>query len=279
MIIDSQVHIWGPNTPERPWVPGLVPQMPEPLTAERLSAVMTEAGVNRAVLVPPVLESDRNDLCLAAAQKWPDRFAVMGRVLVEQPDAPAKFEQMLAQKGMLGFRLSFLRDFARKILSEGKADWFWQAAERRGVPVMMFAPGLLAEAGQIARAHPGLNLILDHMAMSGAMRGGAQIAEAVKGLLELAPLPNVSVKLSALPCYSVEDYPFRDMHEPIQRVIEAFGRTRCFWGTDYSRLPANCTYRQAVTMFTEEIPFLSDDDLEWIMGRGLAEKIGWPIAG
>ena len=29
-------------------------------------------------------------------------------------------------------------------------------------------------------------------------------------------------------------------------------------------------------MFTEEMPFLSTDDLEWIMGRGLAECLPWP---
>jgi hypothetical protein len=39
-----------------------------------------------------------------------------------------------------------------------------------------------------------------------------------------------------------------------------------------------CTYRQAVTMFTEEMDFLSKDDLEWIMGRGLAECLPWPVA-
>jgi len=29
-------------------------------------------------------------------------------------------------------------------------------------------------------------------------------------------------------------------------------------------------------MFTEEMPFLSPDNLLWIMGRGLAECLSWP---
>jgi hypothetical protein len=29
-------------------------------------------------------------------------------------------------------------------------------------------------------------------------------------------------------------------------------------------------------MFTEEMPFFSGDDLEWIMGRGVCEWLGWP---
>jgi hypothetical protein len=28
-------------------------------------------------------------------------------------------------------------------------------------------------------------------------------------------------------------------------------------------------------MFTEELPWLRGDDLEWVMGRGVAAWIGW----
>ena len=39
---------------------------------------------------------------------------------------------------------------------------------------------------------------------------------------------------------------------------------------------STCSYRQAVTMFTEQMPFLAKDDLEWVMGRGLAQCLPWP---
>jgi len=58
-------------------------------------------------------------------------------------------------------------------------------------------------------------------------------------------------------------------------VIAAFGPKRAFWGSDITRVPASCSYRETVTHFTEELDFLSVDDLEWIMGRGLAECLGW----
>ena len=48
-----------------------------------------------------------------------------------------------------------------------------------------------------------------------------------------------------------------------------------FWGTDWTRLP--CSWREAVTLFTEELEWLSDDDKAWIMGRGLCQWIGWKI--
>jgi hypothetical protein len=47
-----------------------------------------------------------------------------------------------------------------------------------------------------------------------------------------------------------------------------------FWGSDLTRL--KCSYRQCVTMFTEEMPWLTTNDLELIMGRALCDWLDWP---
>ncbi len=96
--------------------------------------------------------------------------------------------------------------------------------------------------------------------------------------LALARYPNVAVKVSAVPCLSTEPYPFRNMHEVLRQVIEAYGPHRSFWGSDLTRLLLKCSYRECVTMFTEHLDFLSAIDKEWVMGRGLAEWLGWPLA-
>ena len=87
------------------------------------------------------------------------------------------------------------------------------------------------------------------------------------------PIPNH--KATCLPHFTADAYPFRALHPYVKRVYDAFGPKRMFWGSDLSRLP--CTYRQCVTMFTEEMPFLSAADLEWIMGRGVCEWFGWKV--
>src|ERR1700681_4021252 len=53
MIVDAQVHLWKAETEDWKWVPGLTPQLPEPLPIERLVPMMDEAGVDRVVIVPP----------------------------------------------------------------------------------------------------------------------------------------------------------------------------------------------------------------------------------
>ena len=32
-------------------------------------------------------------------------------------------------------------------------------------------------------------------------------------------------------------------------------------------------------LFTEELPWLSASDREWVMGRGVCEWLGWPLSG
>ena len=71
LITDSQVHIWGADTPQRPWPKRQAPHRPVPLGHQELLAAMDAAGVDRVVIVPPGWEGERNDLALAAAAEGP----------------------------------------------------------------------------------------------------------------------------------------------------------------------------------------------------------------
>ena len=95
-------------------------------------------------------------------------------------------------------------------------------------------------------------------------------------LLALAKFPNVAVKATGAPGYSSEAYPFRSMHTYLRQIYDAFGPERMFWGTDISKMP--CSWRQCVTMFTEELPWLNERDKTLIMGDALCAWWGWDRA-
>ncbi len=90
LIIDSQVHIWAPETAEKPYAreDASPPHRPVPLGHEELLREMDGAGVARCVLVPPTWEADRNDTSLEAARLHPDRFRVMGRLALTKAGKP-----------------------------------------------------------------------------------------------------------------------------------------------------------------------------------------------
>jgi L-fuconolactonase len=55
VIVDAQAHIWGVDTPPRPWPPGGADQANRPVSLGREESrrEMDEAEVNRVVIVPP----------------------------------------------------------------------------------------------------------------------------------------------------------------------------------------------------------------------------------
>ena len=275
LIVDAQVHIWGADTPERPWPAGNAHRAhrPQPFSKDDLLAEMAAAGVDRAVIVPPSWEGDRNDLALAAAQAHPDRFAVMGRPPLDRPD-PHALDHWREQKGMLGIRVTTAGHGARALFTEPEGDWLWQAAERARLPAMVSIPGLLPELGRIAERHPGMRFVIDHLALVRDGKDEAAFGD-IANLVALARHPNIAAKASALPRYSSEAYPYRRLHPFLRRVFDAFGPRRFLWGTDMTGIP--CTYAQAVTLFTEELPWLSGADLELVMGRALCDWLGWPV--
>jgi predicted TIM-barrel fold metal-dependent hydrolase len=118
-------------------------------------------------------------------------------------------------------------------------------------------------------------MILDHMAVTGAMVRDGTIAEAIGQTAGLAKYPNVSVKLSASPGLSREPYPYRDVATHIKRVFDAFGPQRSYWGTDLTNTYARGSYRQRITHFTEELSFLSESDKDWVMGRAIVARLKW----
>lgn len=272
MIIDAQVHIWQAETPERPW------RSPEahltlPFGYDDLLALMKTAGVGGAVLVPPGWEGGRPEFSLEAAARHPDRFVVMGRIALDDPAGAAKFARWKDPPGMVGLRLAFQKKDAWDQLTDGTTDWLWPAAEAAGIPIMLFAPGQTRAVMDIARAHPKLRIIFDHMGLLREKDEAA--ARAIESVMPLADLANMHVKVTSVPFYSSEPYPYRNLHDALRRLIAAFGPRRSFWGTDITRIWKLCTYEQCVTLFTRDLPFLGPDDLDWIMGRGVAECLRW----
>jgi predicted TIM-barrel fold metal-dependent hydrolase len=274
MIVDAQVHLWKASGPDYPWNPGAKPQLPEPFTIERAVPLMDEAGVDRVVIVPPAL-NDNNGYALEAVRRYPNRFAVMGRIPLQDPKSAALLPRWKEQPGMLGVRVTFNTPETIAWLGNGTADWFWPAAEKAGVPVMFLAFGNVSKFGPIAQRYPGLPLIIDHMGVNTAIAKEGRMAAAIGDAVALARYPNVSIKMSNLANSSLEPYPFRDLNEHLRRVFDAYGPQRCYWGTDMTNAFARATWRQRITHFTEELTFLSESDKDWVMGRAIAARLKW----
>jgi predicted TIM-barrel fold metal-dependent hydrolase len=266
LIVDSHVHLWagGKPSPAHRQVPAL--------RAEELIREMDAAGVDAAVIQPPAWDVTANEVAVEAARLHPKRFAVLGDMPLDHPQMAAVVEGWKQRPGMLGFRFTFSEPHQQPWPTDGTLEAVCAAAERAGLPVALACASFLPVVGQIAERHPGLKLVVDHLGAPIRTRDEAAFAN-LRELVALARHPNIAVKASGAPGCSSEPYPFRNVHPYLRAVYDAFGPQRMFWGTDVTRMP--CSYRQCVTLFTEELPWLSSADKELIMGRALCEWIGW----
>ena len=269
-IVDSQIHLWGSGLPSNP-----AHRQVTAFTAQEALAMMDEAGVDAAVIHPVPWDANSQQIALDAVAQHPDRFAMLGQVPADDPAGKGLVAKWRERPGVLGLRYLLLSDPARKQLHDGTMDWLWAAAEDAGVPVAVLATDSLAALGRIAERHPGLRLTIDHLGGRGGnttLKDHEAMAH-MPDLLVLARHPNVAVKATGAPGYSAEAYPFPIMQGYVRRIFDAFGPERTFWGTDITKMP--CSWRDCITMFTDEMPWLAGRDRELVMGEAICAWWGW----
>lgn len=269
LIVDSQVHIWQNIMLNK------LHRQVETFSKDHLLSEMKEAGVNAALLHPPGSWEPGNALAIEAARSHPDTFAVLGWVPLDQPERRNLIATWKTQPGMLGLRFTFMQAHQKSWPFDSTLDWLWPAAEQAGLPVGLLAHEFLPQVAQIAERHPALRLVIDHMGVSPAEKDD-EAFKTLPEVLALARFSNVAIKLSGAPSNSSAPYPYRNIHDAMRRIFDVFGPERCFWGTDLSRMP--CSYRECVTLFTEELSWLSGRDLELVMGQALCDWVGWDLS-
>ena len=267
LIVDGQVHIWQDGKPP-------ANHRQTPFGADDLLLEMDQAGVHRAILVPPLWDPGKNTYSVQSAHRHPDRLAVMGLVDLAKPQSASELRAWVEQNRLLGIRISFNNPTLRARIASGESDWLWGAAEEAGIPIMLLAPQLCAWMGSIARQHPTLRLVVDHLAIPRGFKIPAAF-DHLPELLALARYPNLAVKMGGLPNYaSAEGFPYPSLRPYLRSVVDDFGPERCFWASDISRLHG--TYRQCVDLLRESHEWLTEAERNSILGSGLSSWIGWP---
>ncbi len=271
LIVDSQIHIWqnGKMSAHHRQV--------STYSIDDALAEMASAEVDCAVIHPPgSLGEAVNTYAVEAVRLHPEKFCILGHFDLQSPDREKIVARWRERKGMLGFRFTFGEAHQKSWWTDGSLDWFWAACEKEGLNIGLLASGKnIVALGKIAERYPRLKLHIDHIGRGGGraeLKDDAAYAD-LPEMLALAKLPNVAVKLSGAPSTSSQPYPYKNIHKYLQQIIEAFGPDRCFWGTDITRMPIS--YRQCVTMFTEEMPWLKGRDLDRVMGGAIVDWLGW----
>jgi L-fuconolactonase len=139
----------------------------------------------------------------------------------------------------------------------------FRRAEEFGVPMLILAkPSRLPDLAVLLDRRPELDVVIDHMADC-----SPDNAVDVQRLLDMARYPKVYVKISHTWGISRESYPWRDTHDLVKMVYQAFGGKRIMWATDWPVYLDKANYSQTLTVARDEMNFIGSNDLEWILGK------------
>jgi L-fuconolactonase len=273
-IIDSQVHVYAANTPERPW--HSVPNWPEHVTGDEMVAAMDAVGVDGAIFISAfsMYQYDAS-YAVHVQQAHPSRFALVKPVNPDDPAVADVIADWKATPGTVGIRIMMPKDAAREPNDPG-LDRILRAAQRHDLPVNMLCWGNLETGTAIVDRHPETRFIIDHLGIvqPHAPPAAPQPWADLPKVLELATRANAVIKVSGACTLSHAGYPYADIWDPLARVFDAWGFERCLWGTDWTRAFANLSYEQGVEPFRLS-ERLNDSERAMLMGGACAKAYDW----
>ena len=272
-IIDSQVHSYERNSPERPWIGSL--DGPAEITGDQMVEAMDAVGVDGALLVSPYsLYGFDPTYALEVYAKHPTRYRLIKPFDPHAESVVDEFAEWARTPGVAGGRIMLNRGAYEA--DDPRIDRLFDAAARAGVPLNVMAAGKLPLFRSYAERHPDTRLVIDHVGMITYNKPpipDEPFAD-LPLVLSLAELDHVVIKISAACTLSHQPFPYSDIWEPLRRLFDAYGIDRCMWGTDWTRTSGLLTYQQGVEAFrlTGE---LTDAERSALMGGNLSKLYNW----
>ena len=278
LTIDSQVHAYERNRPERPWLGFLTG--PDEVTGDDMVAAMDGVGVDGALLISPFsLYGYDASYALEVYAKHPGRFGLIRPFDPESEAVADEIAEWTGTPGVVGVRVML---GAQPFEADHPGlNRIFAAVAQAGVPVNVMASGKLPLLRELARRHPDTQVVIDHVGLVQPFEPPAppEPFADLDNVLSLAECDNVVIKISGAGTLSHQPFPYPDIWAPLGKVFDAFGLDRCLWGTDWTRAVKLLTYEQGVEAF-RVTDRLSDSERSTLMGGTLAKIYNWsPGAG
>jgi predicted TIM-barrel fold metal-dependent hydrolase len=262
-VVNGAEHVWVVGEPfplkkDEATCPANFPAYD--YSAEYLLSEMRTFGVDHVVISHVCYYGRNNSYTSHCIKKFPGKFAGIGLLVgyrlhsPADPENPARLERLIRQDGLIGLRLSPIYDRDVVWLNDPVSYPLWKKAEELGAVFNIFlAPHQVKQVGDMAARFPGVNIVIDHIAMIDIT---APDSAGFGPLLDLAKHPNVYVRTSLHNPSKTREIPFRDVWPFLRRMYDRFGPKRMVWANFYEYV-----------IMKELIPFFTAEDKEWILGR------------
>ena len=246
MAVDAHHHFWNPGRIPQPWMTDEHAAIARAFEPAELGPLLRGVGVTRTVLVQSAARDDDTDYMfeLAADLDWVGGIVAWCR-LDDLGDARRRLDELARRPKLRGIR--------HLIHQENDPHWIMRAGVQPALELLAelglllelpaVYPEHLGDVPELARRHPGLTLVVDHLGKPPL--GTPQMGRWEELLRAAAASPNVHAKVSGLNTMApVGTWSGADLEPAIAVAVDAFGPGRLVCGSDWPVALLNGTYEQ-----------------------------------
>jgi L-fuconolactonase len=278
VIVDAHAHVFRSAAVGPRVVDDVAPEDRE-APVEDLLAVMADAGVDRAVLVPLATE---DQYVATALRDHPDRFAavavadaaIQGRE--RGVDPVAALSRRLDGFSFHAVRTQWLGDAAAPLSESPMLPTLRHMAQTRLALWTYLTRDQLQLLQELPETVPDLRIVLNHLGfcphdMRVDKFGRPAFddpfpAGSLEPVLRLAGHPGTYVMFSGQYALSREAPPYRDLDAVVSRLADAFGPRRMLWASDYPWTRDVPGYSTLLRLAEQALPNASPEDLAAVHG-------------
>jgi len=274
-VIDAHQHCWDPATVDYDWLgPELAPINKAMVFAE-LSPELDAAGVDASILVQSADSRADTDYMFGLAAAEPRVAAIVGWVPLDRPDVvDGHLDELCDRSGFVGVR--------SLIHNRADPDWLLGPTVQQGLhalagrgltfDVVAVLPRHLEHVPLLARRHPDLRIVIDHLAKPPFTRDPDQFRRWRELVVEAARHPLVHAKVSGLYPTNGDpaDWSVDELRPAFDVALEAFGVQRLMFGGDWPISVLAGGYSRVWAALSELFAGFSDAERAAILGRTAA---------
>jgi len=281
VVIDSHMHLFTEMSGEFPrGTHELHPPERRAEVADYLLAAQ-ETGIDHSILV----SLDENDEYMRhVLTLHPKRFSAVSVMDATSTDPVSDFHRHLDGIPIVGYRVWTLGADNSLQIPDTHLDLL-AALEAKGVAAWFYSDEVQLRAlAEVVNRFPNLPIILNHLGFCqtgfncdrwGRPRVPTVLPPATQGIVDkLASHENVAVLFSGHYAFSEQDYPYADLFDTSDRLLQVFGADRLLWASDWPWIEVNPGYPALRNLVQLQLPGLSASEMDQIMGGNSSRLLG-----
>ena len=233
-MIDAHQHFWQLSRGDYDWPNDNVAPIFKDFGPTDLEPLLAMAGITQTVLVQATPTVAETDYLLQLARTTGFVAGVVGWVDLTTPDAIDLIDRLAADPLLKGLRPMLQSIADTDWILQPKAEAALRHMAARGLRFdALIQPRHLGVLATLARRHPDLPIVIDHIAKPRI--GAGQLPDPAwrAGMADLASVPNVWCKLSGMVTEIGPDWSPSDLSDHGNEVLVRFGPDRLMWGSDW----------------------------------------------